>query len=161
MWYCESRVLTYCLTVEDSGCEPLIYILDNYYDHAKWVWTRIKWKSSFQLKCMPHIWSYTLEKTPYKWDLRFHIVLLKTIKYKGNWMLLLALSKVNISEFRLIWLDHITIVWILEKGHLCLLKTLNRLIVFMPINRDKGCDLPGIYDLWWSVNILINQKGYH
>ena len=58
-------------------------------DQAKWVWTRIKWKSSSQLQCMPHIWTNSRDITI--------LVLLKTIKYKGNWILLLALSKKSIS----------------------------------------------------------------
>ena len=37
-----------------------------WYDQAKWVWTRIKWKLSFPFQCMLHCKSSILMKTPSK-----------------------------------------------------------------------------------------------
>ena len=49
-------------------------------------------------------------ETPHHWTCSSRVianlVLLKTIHYKGNWLVF----KINISEFQLLWLDHITYV---------------------------------------------------
>ena len=90
-------------------------------DQAKWVWTPKKWKSSFRVQKMYALYSvlYFVE-IPVKIGLLVPeiiaiLVLLKTKKYKGNWIYCYLLYlKINISEFRLIlleWSHHIWTWW--------------------------------------------------
>ena len=80
---------------------------------TKWVWTRIKPKSSYILHSFVHSQGYIWLKSPQNWaygsrDMAF-VVMLRTIEYKKEiehyyWLYL----KINISEFRLTLLDHNT-----------------------------------------------------
>ena len=110
---------------------------------------------------MPQFQSYITLKIPSKLNVRFQrysyvIVMLKTIKYKGNWVLLLALSKNQfISEFWLILLDHITFIlcannitdWFHWKRHGTV-----RPVVPLVLLREflNMADLPPIFYPWWE-----------
>ena len=66
-------------------------------DQAKWVWTWIKWKSSFRFNLCIMIRAILCWKPHQDWtscsgDIAI-LVMFKTLNYKGNWMLLLAVSK--------------------------------------------------------------------
>ena len=87
-----------------------------WFDQAKSVWSRSYSIFSFLLDCNKHLQSYILQKTP----ARYQQLKIFQNKRKQKEILCWLYLKINISDFRLILLDHITNIacdWPSQRAH--------------------------------------------
>ena len=122
IWMNNSYVVLYLYNVTHSGLKVMSQCLVNMWymdivctcDAIKQNESELERKSRLQncIVCLS-LWAIFCWKHHQIWTYGSRVVailvLIKTINYKRNWKLLLAnILKINISEFRLILLDHIT-----------------------------------------------------